>query len=87
MKWFRAAGEQGNGAAQFRLAVMFRLGLGVPVDEVKAHVWYNLSGVNGVDESRIDRNDLEKKMTKKILSQRRTWQRPAFFSAYIDCGW
>jgi len=41
--WYRRASEQGNGAAQYALGLLYDKGYGVPRDEVEAHRWLDLS--------------------------------------------
>jgi len=45
-KWQPLA-EQGDGAAQFNLELMYHRGLGVALDEKKAVQWYQKSASNG----------------------------------------
>ena len=42
------ASEAGNGQAQLALGLMYRTGLGIPVDNVKAYVWLNVAAAQGV---------------------------------------
>ena len=45
-KWQPLA-DQGDGAAQFNLALMYHRGLGVALNEQKAVLWYQQSASNG----------------------------------------
>ena len=47
-KWMQLASEAGNGQAQLALGLMYRTGLGIPVDNVKAYVWLNVAAAQGV---------------------------------------
>ena len=42
MRWYRLAADQGHAATQFRLAVMYATGRGVPQNDVEAARWYQL---------------------------------------------
>ena len=51
--WFRKAAEQGYGAAQAALGLMYRSGIGgVPQDEVEAYKWFSLAATYANDEMR-----------------------------------
>jgi len=42
-KWHLKAAEQDNGLAQTSLGRMYDLGLGVPQNCIRAHMWFNLA--------------------------------------------
>ena len=44
-------------------------GQGVPQDYLLAHMWFNLSGSNGVEDAIEKRNMLEKKMSKQQIEK------------------
>jgi hypothetical protein len=53
--WLRRAAERGNGLAQLELGRLYRSGIGVEADYVKAFVWLNLAAaqkVAGADVAR-----------------------------------
>ena len=45
-EWLPLA-EQGNAKAQTNLGIMYVLGIGVPKDYVKAHMWFSLAKAEG----------------------------------------
>ena len=46
--WFRLAGEQGYGQAQYNLGLMYSRGEGVQKDDKEAVKWYHLSAEQGI---------------------------------------
>ena len=61
--------EKGIDEAQNNLGYMYEFGTGVPQDYVLAHMWYNLSGLQG-NETAIGRlNILERKMSPRQLAK------------------
>lgn len=51
-KLFRSLAKQGHARAQNNLGMLYRDGLGIPQDFVRAHMWYSVSAVtlSGIDE-------------------------------------
>ena len=47
---FRLAAEQGFAKAQYNLGLMYRLGKGVPKDDVQAYAWVNIGAAQIGDE-------------------------------------
>ncbi len=47
VKWYRKAAEQGDGDAQFNLALMYYNGLYVPQDYAEAAKWYRKAAEQG----------------------------------------
>lgn len=47
VRWYRAAAEQGNAFAQFRLGEMYLEGLGVEYDPALSFHWYSLAAEQG----------------------------------------
>lgn len=43
MDWFLKAAAQGNHAAQDKIGLMYRDGLGVPQDNIQAFMWFTIS--------------------------------------------
>jgi len=43
LRLLKPLAEQGLADAQFNLGVMYATGRGVPQDDVRAHMWYNLA--------------------------------------------
>ncbi len=44
--WYRMAAKQGHAEAQYNLGWMYQFGKGVPQDNKKAHMWYNIAQSN-----------------------------------------
>jgi hypothetical protein len=65
-QWFRPAAEQGHTGAQLLLGSMYRFGNGVSQDYVLAHMWNNLSNLQG---RKVNKNVLEKKMTPQQIEE------------------
>ena len=42
-QWFEKAAEQGNAKAQRNLGYQYEVGWGIPQDDVRAYMWYNLA--------------------------------------------
>ena len=51
VKWYRKAAEQGNPKAQMMLGIMYARGMGVPENDVLAHMWLNLGTAGAVTEN------------------------------------
>lgn len=69
LKILTSDAEKGIDEAQNNLGYMYEFGTGVPQDYVLAHMWYNLSGVQG-NEGAIGRlNILERKMSPQQLAK------------------
>ena len=51
MKWDRKAAEQGLAGAQTWLGAMYANGEGVPVNNVKAYMWWSLSKAQGNEKA------------------------------------
>jgi TPR repeat protein len=52
-KWYRLAAEQGHAEAQGKLAMVYFLGLGVPVDATEGFKWLKLSAEQGNTEAAV----------------------------------
>ena len=52
VRWYRLAAAQGLADAQVNLGVMYDNGLGVPQDDVQAHMWFNLAALRRTGEAR-----------------------------------
>ena len=53
--WFGKAADQGDAAAQSKLAWMYYRGQGVPKDYVEAHKWFNLAAANTSEKESRDK--------------------------------
>lgn len=54
--WLRRAAERGNGLAQLELGRLYRSGIGVEADYVKAYVWLSLAAAQKVSGADIARD-------------------------------
>ncbi len=71
---FRPLAEQGYAKAQFNLGFMYRKGLGVPQDYVRAYAWYDLAASRlppgkGFDWAVENRDIVAKRMTPAQISE------------------
>jgi uncharacterized protein len=55
--------ETNHAGAQFMLGNAFRRGMGTPIDNKKAYVWYNLAAANGSIEAMPLRDNLARSMS------------------------
>jgi hypothetical protein len=62
VRWFRKSAEKGNAYAQYYLGICYAFGEGVMKDQVEAYAYYNIGGITN-ELARMNRDDLEKKMT------------------------
>ncbi len=66
--WVEAA-EGGDSRSQFALAQLYEAGLGVPQNYLRAHLFYNLAGAQGVEEARVARDALAAKMSVEQVGE------------------
>ena len=87
VRWYRLAAEQGNASAQQKLGAGYATGRGVLKDDVLAHMWLNIAGVNGNEVARERRNTLERRdMTRAEISRATELARECMDSDYQDCA-
>jgi uncharacterized protein len=68
MKWYLLSAEQGYLNAQNNLGLMYEEGNGIEKDYIHAHMWFNIGSASGDDQSRLNRDRIEKKMkTLQVL--------------------
>jgi TPR repeat protein len=72
----RAAAEQGDADAQENLGVTYANGEGVPQNDVRAHMWSNLSASTGNAHAKEFLKILVKRMTREQIAeaQRLAWE-------------
>lgn len=63
LKWFQLSAEQGYSEAQFNLGNMYSRGIGVLLDRVRAHMWFNLAGAGGNEKAPEHRDQEERLLT------------------------
>jgi len=68
-KWYRLAAERGDFIAQSSLSTLYADGKGVPQDIISAHMWSNVAALQGYEDAKIDRDELEMKMTSEQIEQ------------------
>ena len=69
MKWYRLAAAQGYASAQDSLGSVYRKGQGVPVDDVRAHMWFNLAAVKGDADAVNNRDIAAKRLTPQQMAE------------------
>lgn len=71
--------QDGNTDALYDLGLIYASGRGVEVDNVSAHMWFNLAAVNGDDRAREERAELASIMSEEEIAeaqrQAREWVR------------
>jgi uncharacterized protein len=86
-KLFRSLAKQGHARAQNNLGMLYRDGLGIPQDFVRAHMWYSVSAVtlSDIDDKETavkERDGVASQMTaaqlKKAQAMARRCQRTKF---------
>jgi TPR repeat protein len=69
-QWFEKAAAQGVVWAQFRLGEMYLKGLGgLPKNLVQAHLWLSMAVTQGNNLSRLERDEVAKKMTPAQIAE------------------
>lgn len=68
LRWFTAAAEQGNAAAQSNVGDMYQRGLGAPLDYVETCKWYRLAEAQGDQLATEARESLASIVTKQQVS-------------------
>ncbi len=63
LREWRPLAEQGDALAQASLGVMYRLGWGVPLDYVQAHLWWSLAASQGNKNAASNRDKVAGMMT------------------------
>ena len=63
------SGEMRPSYAQYNLGLMYDNGIGVLNDNVRAHMWYNVAGANGLKMGAENRAKIEKEMTSAQISK------------------
>ena len=87
MKWYRLAAEQGYVDAQYNLSFMYENGRSVLLNNVRAHVWYNIASANGDKEAGEWRDKTAAKMISAGISKSQSMAREYMKSNFKNCGW
>ena len=69
IEWYRKSAEQGDADGQAEMGLMYALGAGVPQDNVKAYMFYNLVAAKGFENIKARRNEIEEKMTQEQIAE------------------
>jgi TPR repeat protein len=82
-KWYRLAAEQGQAASQTYLGEMYERSN----DFALAHMWYNISAVNGYDDDASkNRDNIAARMTSADASMAQAMASECLASNYKNCG-
>ena len=87
VKWYSLAAEQGYADAQNNLGVRYENGSGVLQDNVRAHMWYNISAANGNKKSGEWRDERAGLMTSADISKAQSMAKECMSSNYKNCDW
>jgi TPR repeat protein len=68
-RWYQRAADLGEAIAQLNLGEMYMLGLGVPRDAARAHLWLTLAARQGRAWARDRRDGLARQMTTEELDR------------------
>ena len=89
-KWFTLAAEQGLAGAQANLGNMYSKGWGVSKNNIIAHMWSNISVVNGNNTDGVIsdfRDKIAEDMTPEDISKAQAMARECMNSNYKNCGY
>lgn len=86
LRRFQAAAVQGYAPAQNNLGVMFEYGHGVVQNYVRAHMWFNISVANELNQNAINnRNRVATLMTLEQIAEAQDLALRCVNSDYTDC--
>jgi hypothetical protein len=66
---WQSAADRGDPQAQLRLGDLYEKGLGVPQHFIRAHLYYNLAGVAGLEAARVARDTLGERMSPEMVAE------------------
>ena len=79
VKLFRLGAKLGRPLCAYNMGAMYSTGKGVLQDPISAHMWFNIAAARGVKDGAVNRNDIEKRLSKDELSEAqamaRKWMR------------
>lgn len=89
-KLFRSLAKQGHARAQYNLGMLYRDGLGVPQDFVRAHMWYSMSAVtwsdiDGKETAIQERDGVASQMTAVRLKKAQAMVRHCQDTKFTEC--
>ena len=79
------AAEQGRASTQLYLGDMYRKGEGVLQNDILAHMWLNISGANGDEDARKNRDIVAERMTPQDISAAQEQARVCMNTGYQEC--
>ena len=85
LKSFTLSAEQGNAYAQYSLGYLYEKGWGVPQDNVRAFMWYNISASQGYKYATTNRDVVAKDMTPPDISTAQKLARECVRKKYKGC--
>jgi TPR repeat protein len=65
----RPLADQGNANAQYNLGTFYDNGLGVPLDKVRAYMWFSLSAAQGREGAAAFRDLIARRMTTAQIAE------------------
>ena len=69
VRLIRPLAEQGNANAQYNLGTFYDNGLGVPLDKVRAYMWFSLSAAQGREGAAAFRDLIARRMTPAQIAE------------------
>lgn len=69
VRLIRPLAEQGNANAQYTLGVFYDNGLGVPQDQIRSYMWFDLSAAQGRDGAAAFRDLIARRMTPGQIAE------------------
>ena len=69
MRITRPLAAKGEAEAQYNLGLMYGKGQGVPINDVRAHMWFNLAAVKGDANAVKGRDIAASKMTPQQMAE------------------
>jgi hypothetical protein len=69
VRLIRPLAEQGNANAQYNLGTFYDNGLGVPLDKVRAYMWFSLSAAQGREGAAALRDLIARRMTPAQIAE------------------
>ena len=66
---------------------MYRTGKGVPQDDVRAYMWFNIASANGVEDAQEAREAVAGIMTPVNIAKTQQMAAECLASGYQDCGY
>jgi hypothetical protein len=75
VRLIRPLAEQGNANAQYDLGTFYDNGLGVPLDKVRAYMWFSLSAAQGREGAAAFRDLIARRMTPAQITEAQKFAR------------